>query len=67
MLFFGAGFQSPTRQRSADAALASKGRLLLSVLLEFWLTDSDLPVPLPASSRDDPDIMAAWKSTKSLR
>ena len=44
-----------------------KGRLLLCVLLEFWLTDADLPVPLPANSRDSPDLMAAWKSTNSLR
>lgn len=61
------GFQSPVRSRTSDAARGSRGRVLFSVLVEFWLTDGDEPVPLPPSSPGGQDLAAAWKAANSLR
>jgi hypothetical protein len=60
-----AGYQSPTRQKTADAAQATNGRLLISVLLEFWLTDGDLPLPLPPNAQGSPDLLAALNTSRS--
>lgn len=60
-----AGYQSPTRHKSADAVQTSHGRLLISVLLEFWLTDGDLPLPLPPIPQGSPDLLSAFNTSRS--
>ena len=67
MVLPAAGFHSPSRQRGADAARAARGRVLFSVLLEFWLTDADEPVPLLLASQGSQELLNAWKDANSVR
>ena len=37
------------------------------MLLEFWLTDADEPVPLLLASQGSQELLNAWKDANSVR
>ena len=59
--------QSPSRQRVAEAVRAARGQVLLSVLVEFWLTDGDEPVPLPPTQQGNQHLTDAWGQAITAR
>ena len=61
--------QSPMmRGQAAHNSNSARGTILYSVLIEFWLTDGDEPVPLPpATNQSSQELADAWKSSNSLR